>query len=48
MTRDIIDINNFTILIEEANSEQPTVDSCFFDEPLIAVAFYGSGNVKND
>ena len=45
MTRDIIDINDFTILIEEANTEEPIVDSCFFDEPVIAVAFYGSGNV---
>lgn len=45
MVRDIIDINDFTILIEMANSEEPSVDSCFFDEPLIAVAFYGSGNV---
>ncbi|MEQ8477455.1 AraC family transcriptional regulator [Fulvivirga sp.] len=45
MTRDIIDINDFTILVETANTEQETVDSCFFDEPLIAVAFYGSGNV---
>ncbi|MFI1773728.1 helix-turn-helix transcriptional regulator [Thalassobellus citreus] len=45
MTRDIIDINNFTILVEEAQVNTPTVDSCFFEEPLIAVAFYGSGNV---
>jgi len=46
MTRDIIDINDFTILVEEANSDQPSVDSCFFDEQVIAVAFYGSGNVN--
>ncbi|MFI1744004.1 helix-turn-helix transcriptional regulator [Thalassobellus sediminis] len=46
MTRDIIDINDFTILIEEAEASIPTVDSCYFDEPLIAVAFYGSGNVN--
>ncbi len=45
MTRDIIDINDFTILVEEAKVNEPTVDSCFFDEPIIAVAFYGSGNV---
>lgn len=45
MTRDIIDINDFTILVEAADSEEPIVDSCYFDEPLIAVAFYGSGNV---
>jgi AraC-like DNA-binding protein len=46
MNRDIIDINDFTVLVEEANSEEPTIDSCFFDEPIIAVAFYGSGNVN--
>lgn len=45
MTRDIIDINDFTILIEESEAEQQTVDICAFDEPIIAVAFYGSGNV---
>ncbi|RNC85006.1 MAG: AraC family transcriptional regulator [Winogradskyella sp.] len=45
MTRDIIDINDFTILVETANSEKTIEDSCFFDEPVIAVAFYGSGNV---
>lgn len=45
MTRDIIDINDFTILVETASSDILTVDSCFFDESIIAVAFYGSGNV---
>lgn len=45
MTRDIIDINDFTILVETANSQETMVDTCFFDESVIAVAFYGSGNV---
>ncbi len=45
MTRDFIDINDFTILVEEASTDSITVDSCNFDEPVIAVAFYGSGNV---
>lgn len=45
MTRDFIDINDFTILVEEAFSEGETIDACRFDEPVIAVAFYGSGNV---
>ena len=45
MTRDIININDFTILVEEAKTDNATTDSCFFDEPLIAVAFYGAGNV---
>jgi AraC-like DNA-binding protein len=45
MNRDIININDFTILVEEAKVNEPTKDSCFFDEPIIAVAFYGAGNV---
>jgi len=45
MTRDIIDINDFTVLVEEATTETSTIDSCTFDEPVIGVAFYGSGNV---
>ncbi|MEO1029980.1 helix-turn-helix domain-containing protein [Winogradskyella sp.] len=45
MTRDIIDINDFTILVETANSDKTIEDACCFDEPVIAVAFYGSGNV---
>ncbi|MDT0606868.1 helix-turn-helix domain-containing protein [Croceitalea rosinachiae] len=45
MTRDVININDFIILVEEANSDKVIIDSCKFDEPLIAVAFYGSGNV---
>ena len=45
MTRDFIHINDFVILVEEADSAKTEVDSCRFDEPIIAVAFYGSGNV---
>ena len=45
MTRDIININDFIVLVETADSEQTIVDACRFDEPLIAVAFYGAGNV---
>src|SRR6056297_839247 len=46
MTRDIININDFTISVEEATTKETTKDSCFFDEALIAVAFYGAGNVN--
>ena len=45
MTRDIIDINDFTILVETAFSKEVIQDSCRFDEPVIAVAFYGAGDV---
>lgn len=45
MTRDFIHINDFIILLEEAQATVVEVDTCRFEEPLIAVAFYGSGNV---
>ncbi|MEP4091267.1 AraC family transcriptional regulator [Reichenbachiella sp.] len=46
MTRDIIDINDFTVLVEESSSESTITDSCYFDEPVIGVAFYGAGDVN--
>lgn len=46
MNRDIIDINDFTVLVEEAASEATSIDSCYFDEPVIGVAFYGAGDVN--
>ena len=46
MNRAIIDINDYTILLEEASTEGQMVDSCFFDEPVIAIAFYGAGDVR--
>jgi len=46
MTRDFIHINDFIILVEEERSNTVEVDACRIEEPLIAVAFYGSGNVE--
>lgn len=46
MTRDIIDIQDFTILVEENFSDEVVIDACAFDEPVIAVALYGSGDVN--
>lgn len=45
MIRDAIHINDFIILTEVANGEEGLIDSCKFEEPVVAVAFYGSGNV---
>ncbi len=45
MTREIIDINDYTILLEEAATDNTLVDACFFDEPVVAIAFYGAGDV---
>ncbi len=45
MNREIIDIKDYTILLEEATSDSTIIDSCVFDEPVIAIAFYGAGDV---
>lgn len=45
MTRDTIDINDFTVLVEINKADEVVTDACSFDEPVVAVAFYGSGNV---
>lgn len=46
MVRDIIDINDFTVLIEQSQTEQMIIDECAFEEPVIGVAFYGAGDVQ--
>lgn len=46
MTRDIIEINDFIVLIEQSVSDRTVVDTCGFDEEIIGLAFYGSGNVE--
>lgn len=46
MNREMIDINDYTILLEEASTSNNVIDSCFFDEPVIAIAFYGAGDVS--
>ena len=46
MNREMIDINDCTILLEEASTNNTLVDPCFFDEPVIAIAFYGAGDVS--
>lgn len=45
INREIIDINDCTILLEEASTNITMMDSWFFDEPVIAIAFYGAGDV---
>lgn len=46
MSRGIIDINDFTILIETAEAKETCFDTCSFDEPIIAIALYGEGDVE--
>ncbi len=45
MTRDIIALNDFIVLIEQSISEETIIDKCAFGDEVIGVAFYGSGNV---
>jgi AraC family transcriptional activator of pyochelin receptor len=46
VTRDFLHINDFIVLVETGESDRPITDVCAFDEPVVAVAFYGSGNVE--
>lgn len=46
MTRDIIDINNFIVLIEHSSAEKTFVEKCGFDSGVIGIAFYGQGEVE--
>ncbi|MBO3697941.1 AraC family transcriptional regulator [Roseivirga sp. E12] len=46
MTRDIIDINNFIVLIEHSSAEKTFVEKCGFESGVIGIAFYGKGEVE--
>lgn len=45
MERDILEINDFTVLLEHSVADTTVVDICTFEEDCIGFAFYGSGNV---
>lgn len=46
MTTDIIEINNFIVLIEQSNAEKEIVQICEIDGDAVGFAFYSSGNVE--
>jgi AraC family transcriptional regulator, transcriptional activator of the genes for pyochelin and ferripyochelin receptors len=46
MTTDIIEINNFIVLIEQSNAEKTIIQKCEIDGDAVGFAFYGSGNVE--
>ncbi|HOX82836.1 MAG TPA: AraC family transcriptional regulator [Chryseolinea sp.] len=48
MTRDIVEINDFIVLIEQSIAEEKVVDQCGFEDQVIGFSFYGSGNVELD
>lgn len=46
MTRDIIEINGFIVLIEHATSQTVEVEQCGFADDVVGIAFYGAGQVE--
>lgn len=46
MTADILDINNFIVLIEQSNDTKTIIEKCDLDDQVIGFSFYGSGNVE--
>ncbi|MBK8636158.1 MAG: helix-turn-helix transcriptional regulator [Saprospiraceae bacterium] len=46
MTTDIVEINNFIVLIEQSNADKPFIQKCEIDGDAVGFAFYGSGQVS--
>jgi AraC family transcriptional activator of pyochelin receptor len=46
MTTDIVEINNFIVLIEQSNAKKTIVQKCEIDGDAVGFAFYSSGNVE--
>lgn len=46
MTTDIIEINDFIVLIEQSSSSETTIAECFLDDQVIGFTFYGSAEVE--
>lgn len=46
MTTDIIEINEFIVLIEQSNATSTLIQKCEIDTDVVGFAFYGSGNVE--
>ncbi|WP_375562060.1 helix-turn-helix domain-containing protein [Bernardetia sp. OM2101] len=46
MTTDIIEINNFIVLIEQSNAENTIIQKCDIEGETLGFAFYSSGNVE--
>jgi len=45
MITDIIELNNFIILIETSDSKEAKIEKCKLDDDVIGISFYASGNV---
>ncbi len=46
MTTDIIELNDFIVLVEQSNSQKTIIQECEIDGEALGFAFYSSGNVE--
>ncbi len=46
MTTDIVELNNFIVLIEQSNAEKTIIQKCEIDGDAVGFAFYSSGDVE--
>ena len=46
MTTDIIEVNNFVVLVDSVDAEEAKLFKCQFDDETVGVSIYGSGNVE--
>ena len=46
MTTDIIELNDFIVLIEQSNTSNTIIQKCEIEGDAVGFAFYGSGNVE--
>lgn len=46
MTRDIIELNEFIVLIEESYVQKTVVEYCELNEKAIGIVFYGTGDLR--
>lgn len=46
MTTDIIELNDFIVLIEQSNTSKSIIQKCEIDGDAVGFAFYGSGNIE--
>jgi AraC-like DNA-binding protein len=46
MTTDIIEINNYIVLIEQSDDEKTIIEKCDLFDQVVGFSFYGSGEVE--
>src|SRR5688572_23838474 len=46
MTRDIIEINGFIVVVEYSSADKTIISECEVNERAVGFAFYGSGDVQ--